>query len=267
VAGAVKLRIRRRFLVVLLVPVASACWSDSNDSRSATAGLPALRQDLEANEWVLDRSASSLSVDDDNPITLVIRDDAISGTGPCNTYRGQFDLDDDSVEISDLAFTRRACADSTMEAEDEFFRSLAASDSVEVSDDRLVLRDGGRLVFEKFDVEEAILGPWPIVDVAAGDAIVSVIPGTDPTLTFDNDGNLALTTGCNSGGGSWMLDGDVLTIDRTRLTLKACAEPTGVMEQEASLVSALESSARVEVAPNELIILDDQGSIVLVAAR
>jgi heat shock protein HslJ len=261
----VNLGIPRRLLVVVLVPVVGACWSDSNDSRSATAGLPTLRQDLEANEWVLDRSATSLSLDDDNPITLVIQDDAISGIGPCNTYRGRFELDGDTVEISDLALTQRACVPSTMEAEDEFMRALAASDSVEVSDDRLVLSDGGRLVFEKFDAEEAILGTWPIVNVAAGDGIVSVVPGTDPTLTFD-DGTLGMTTGCNTGGSSWMLDGDVLTIDRMRLTLKACAEPA-VMEQEASLIAALESSARVELAPNELILLDDHGSIVLVAAR
>jgi heat shock protein HslJ len=130
-----------------------------------------------------------------------------------------------------------------------------------------VLSDGGRLAFEKFDADQALLGVWPIVNIASDGSLVSVIPGTEPTVTFDSDETFALTTGCNTGGGSWELDGDVLTTDEMLLTLKQCADPPGVMAQEAALVSALESSARVELAPNELMILDGEGSVVLIAAR
>jgi heat shock protein HslJ len=68
-------------------------------------------------------------------------------------------------------------------------------------------------------------------------------------------------------GSSWELDGDGLTIGPPRTTLMACVEPPGVMGQEAALQLALESAARVEVAPRALTILDAEGAIVLDAVR
>ena len=260
-------RIRPSVMAATIVVALGGCWSDDNDSRSATAGLPTLRQDLEANEWVLDRADSSLTVDDTAPVTLGIAGDAVSGSGPCNVYRGEFDLDGDEVEITDLVTTRRACEASTMEAEAEFLAALESSTRVGLDDDRLVLSDGGRLVFDPFDTDEAIAGAWSVVDTAVDDGIVSVLPGSAPTLTFDADDTLVLTTGCNTASGSWALDGDRLTVDPMRVTLKHCDDPAGVMEQEAALIAAVESSDRVELAPDGLTLLDDQGLIVLLAKR
>jgi len=144
----------RVLLSAVLIVLASACWDDDNDSRLATYGLPTLRQAIEDNDWVLDRADSSLTIDDDNPVTLSIRGDSISGMAPCNTYQGTFDLDGDDVEIRDIARTLRACEDRTTEAEDEFFRALEASETVHVADDRLVLTNGGiRLSFQKSDAD------------------------------------------------------------------------------------------------------------------
>jgi hypothetical protein len=51
------------------------------------------------------------------------------------------------------------------------------------------------------------------------------------------------------------------------VTLKLCAEPAGVMEQEAALVHALEAAARVQVTPNLLTVFDSADRIVIVANR
>jgi heat shock protein HslJ len=140
--------------LAMSVTALSACgWNDAVDSRSATAGVPSTRVDIEAHEWVLQRSDSSLGVDDENPVTLTVRDDVVSGAAPCNTYRAGFDLDDDddSVRISDVALTRRACEESTMRAEDEFVAALEAVDHVNVDhdDDHMTLtgEDDVRLAF------------------------------------------------------------------------------------------------------------------------
>ena len=71
--------------------------------------------------------------------------------------------------------------------------------------------------------------------------------------------------GCNDGGGGWELDGHDLTIGPLLHTMKACEQPEGVMEQETAIYAALDASARVEVAPGSLTILDDAGHIVLTA--
>jgi heat shock protein HslJ len=260
---------------------APACgWNDAVDSRSATAGLPTIRQDLEEHEWLLERGDSSLTVDDDNPVTLSVSGDDVSGMAPCNAYRATFDLGGDlgdgGVDISDIVLTRRACEASTMRAEDEFVAALEAVDQVSVDedDDRMTMTgddDAVRLTFGSYDAEELLATTWDIVSVNTGDAIESVLPGTEPTVTFESGdeagGDVILETGCNTAAGSWELDGHELSVDRLRITLKECLEPEGVMDQEAALVRGLEAADRVEIVPGELTVLDADGSITLVAVQ
>jgi heat shock protein HslJ len=274
------MRVPRLSLLAVTVVLAAAAgcgWNDAVDSRSATAGLPSIRLDLEEHEWVLDRADSSLTVDDDNPVTLSVTGDDVSGTAPCNAYRGTFDLGgelgDGGVEISDIVLTKRACEAATMRSEDEFIAALEAVDHVSVGedDDRMTLTnqdDGGvRLAFRAYDADELLATTWDIVNVDTGDAIESVLPGTEPTVAFDPDGNVTLETGCNTAGSSWELDGHELTVESMRVTLMACPEPEGVVDQEAALVRALESADRVEIAPGELVVLDADGRITLVAVE
>lgn len=266
--------------VAAVMVLAAGCgWNDDVDSRAATAGLPSIRADIEAHEWLLDRDDSSLTVDDDVPVTLSVSGDTVSGRAPCNTYRGNFELGaDGSVEITGLALTRMACPGSAMEAEDEYVAALEQVDhaAVEVDEDgrddrdRLVLTgdDGVRLVFRSIDADELLVGgEWEIVSVARDDAIESAITGTDPTVTFSEDGTLLLLTGCNNAGGEWELDGDEMSIEVGPRTMMACEDPPGLTAQENALVAALDATARIEIAPGSLTLLDEDGLIVLVAVQ
>jgi heat shock protein HslJ len=264
---------RPLILPLAMMTAAAGCgWNDAVDSRAATAGLPDTRQLVEEHDWVLDRADSSLTVDDDNPVTLSVVDDVVSGTAPCNTYRGEISLgSDDSVEITDLALTLRDCGDPTMEAETEFIAALEAVDSVDVDEDdneRLVLHaDDVRLVFRTYDADELLVGTWTITNVATGDTIDSVLDGTEPTVTFTDDGDVSMETGCNTATSTWELDGHALSIGAVGITQMSCDSPDGVMDQEAALVAALEAADRVEIAPGALTIIGDDGAITLVAVR
>jgi heat shock protein HslJ len=269
---------RRRFarwgalaLVGALAVVATGCASRNSevDSLSATYGLPSTRVSIEAEDWLLVPTRSSLPGMDHYPVTLTVADDRVSGTAPCNTYRGDFRLDGDSVDISHVAATAKACRASVMGAETRYLASLTVVTRVHVTDDRLTLTNdhGVRLKYRSFDATERLIGEWPIVNVTRGTAIEGVVPGTDPSVTFHDDGNVTLATGCNTASGSWALDGDQLTVDPLRQTRKSCPEPEGVTAQEASLTKGLESAARVEVAPRRLTILNGRGEIAIVAIR
>ena len=265
-------------VAVAALGVAGCGWDDDVDSRAATAGLPSTQADVEAHDWVLDREDSSLPTDDDSPVTLSVDGDRVSGQAPCNTYRGTVEVGhDDSIEISDLALTRMACPGSAMAAEDELVAALETVDHVEVDvddegrddGDRLTLTgpDGLRLAFRSFDSDELLVGTWEVVNVHRGSAIESTAPGTEPTVTFDEGGRLAVVTGCNDGGGEWELDGDELSIGALLHTMMACDDPPGVMEQETAIYAALESAARVEVTPGSLTVLDGEGRIALEAVE
>jgi heat shock protein HslJ len=267
--------VRPLVLATFVTVVAAGCgWNDAVDSRTATAGLPTTRQLVQEHDWVLAPADSSPTVEDENPVTLSVVDDDVSGMAPCNAYRGDISIGDisigdDSVEIDDIAVTQRDCGGPTMAAEDQFIAALEAVDTVDVDEDdndRLVLHDDDvRLVFRSYDADQLLTTTWSIVNVAIGGTIESVLPGTEPTLTFAEHGDLAMATGCNTVTTSWDLDGHALSIDQPRPTDRTCTNPAGVMDQEAALVNALESADRVEIAPGELTILDADDSITLVA--
>lgn len=96
---------------------------------------------------------------------------------------------------------------------------------------------------------------------------MGAIDGTNPTLTFDAGGNAILQSGCNTARTTWKLDGSRLTIEPASQTRMQCDQPAGAMSQEAALIAALESAARVDISPDSLTILDDKGLIALIATR
>ncbi len=269
--------LRRRWAVTALLVAGAAagagCGSDEAVDSGGAAAAPASQQDLEAHEWLLDPEDSSVEGGDAGPVTLSFGDGEVAGVAPCNAYRGTLTVGDDgSIGISDVAATLQACEEAVMAAEDEYLAALGSVDEASLSgddDDRLALTGEGdvRLAFRAIDAEELLTGTWEILSVNTGDSIDSVIIGTEPTVTFDPDGTLLLVTGCNDASSSWTLDGDELEVEPMRLTCQACAEPAGVMDQEAALVAALESAATVQVAPGELVLLDDDGLIALQARR
>lgn len=264
----------RRHLVLLGVAAAlvgAACSPTENDSLVATYGLPDLQQSLIAHEWLLDQSDSASS-GAANPVTLAFDDDnTLSGVGHCNSYWGNYTLDEDSneIEITDLAQITRACEPELMDAEQEFLAALAGTHTADVTDrDRLLLdSDKGELVFDAFDIETEIVGTWSIVNLATGNALQSPIEGTDPTLTVNEDNTVVVQTGCNSLHSTVTLDHQDVSFATGAQTLMACEGPDDLSAQEASLAAVLNSADHIDLSPQSLTLLDESGSILLIATR
>jgi heat shock protein HslJ len=256
-----------RLGAVVALAVATACALPAADTRSETYGVPSERNTIEGSHWVLDRADSSLRLPDDHPVTLAVDGDQARGVGPCNAYRSGFSLDGSAVSFTGITTTLAACAPVTMAAEREYTRALGAVDTVATSTDRLVLTGpaGIRLAFAGGDHGARLVGRWAVVNVATGDALTSVVLGTVPTVTFSDDGRVALDTGCNVGTGAWRQEGRSLTIEPLTLTARRCEEPPGLMAQESALVRALESTTRAEVTPTTLTLLGTDDTTKLIA--
>jgi heat shock protein HslJ len=266
------LRIMAASAVAVVLLATSGCGGDRADTRSETAGMPSILQDLQDDHWVLDQAASTPRIHSDQAVTLVFADRAVHGDGPCNAYRADLDIDQDSVEddsisISHLISTQRACDD--QRAETAYFAALQAVTKVDVDheDGRLVLTGpaGVRLEFDTFDATDLIVDTWKVVGLATGDALSTPIASTEPSLTFSEGGDLSVVTGCNRASGSWELDGNEMSIGPLATTKKLCPEPDGVMAQEAAMLKALESVVRAEIAPDRLTLLARHEVIALVA--
>lgn len=145
--------------LLLAALVLTACETpvEGNDSRSATAGMPNLTQELQAQKWRLVWTDSSVATRVTNRVTLRFAGDEVFGQAPCNAYRGRFttDIDNWTVTITDVSTTKKACAARVMRAEREYLRALVQVRDVEFSDGYFdVVIDnstGDRLSYEAYD--------------------------------------------------------------------------------------------------------------------
>lgn len=90
-----------------------------------------------------------------------------------------------------------------------------------------------------------------------------VVP--EPTLEFQTD-TLGGNAGCNSYGGSYKTQGEMIQIGALRSTLMACADEQA-MAQESAFLEALQNARMFEVRDDRLSIIYGQGQGQLVFAR
>jgi heat shock protein HslJ len=86
--------------------------------------------------------------------------------------------------------------------------------------------------------------------------------GTEVTATF-LQGQLAGSAGCNRYTGTYQVNGDALTLSQPASTRMFCADPPGVMDQEAAYLASFGRVARYALAANQLILFDASGAVVL----
>ncbi|MBP1929632.1 heat shock protein HslJ [Methanolinea mesophila] len=74
------------------------------------------------------------------------------------------------------------------------------------------------------------------------------------TLQFSPDGTLQGNSGCNQYTAAYTVEGELITIGTLTSTERSCAEPSGIMGQEAEFLSRLSNTTRYHVSDNYLIL-------------
>jgi uncharacterized lipoprotein YbaY len=144
---------------------------------------------------------------------------------------------------------------------------LASSVGYSREADRLVLQlaDGaGSLVFDP-QVELPLVGSsWLVRAVNNGrQGVVSVALGSTITVSFDSEGRISGSAGCNPYTAEFSLQGDALEIGATSATRKVCSEPERVMQREAEFLIALGTVARFEQRGERLQLRTADGALAL----
>jgi heat shock protein HslJ len=94
----------------------------------------------------------------------------------------------------------------------------------------------------------------------------TVLPGGGVTAIFTAaeepaSGRLAGRAGCNQYSASFTLSGkDALKVSAAIATRMFCGEPSGIMEQEAAFLKALEAVSRYRIEGEKLHLSDDAGA-------
>ncbi|MDI6025913.1 META domain-containing protein [Corticibacterium sp. UT-5YL-CI-8] len=104
-------------------------------------------------------------------------------------------------------------------------------------------------------------GDWRIEEIGGS----AVVTESEPSLFFDPDGNINGNASCNRFLGQFTLTGEGLTISETGASMMMCDQP--LMEQERSLLAALQAVRRFEVVSAERVRLLGDDNRTLVSIR
>jgi heat shock protein HslJ len=227
-----------RLVVPLVIAVSSAaCGGGSGSTSDDLAPLN--------GDWVLTAGSDAdgpLDLGDgDVEVTLTI-DGSAWGGQVCNIYGADgVDVDDGSVRIGDVSRTEMGCLDDRlMVAEDRYLTAFVEVSSYALTEGELRLTgDGTELVYAPVAAEadaDLIGTVWLLDTVITGtgpEASVSSVVGGAATLELAADGSYTFGTGCNSGGGSYELDGDRLVFPQgaSGATEVGCEGELGAQEE------------------------------------
>lgn len=109
---------------------------------------------------------------------------------------------------------------------------------------------------------------WDVTGYAdGGEEPQRVLGGSELTLEFSADGRVTGSAGCNRLTGSYTVTGGGIGFEGVATTRRMCAEPAGVMAQEAAFLRALGAATAVRTYGDRLELRGEDGALLVSATR
>jgi heat shock protein HslJ len=167
----------------------------------------------------------------------------MGGFTGCNYYGGPYTLDGGTLELGEIEMTLIGCPPPVAAVESAFLAALERVAGWRIEDDELVLLDADEAEVLRFEAGTPV-GSWQATGFVRGEDFRNVIPGAEITATFTEEGELRGGAGCNTYRSTFTTEGISIAISPPASTKKFCAQPEGVMQQEAEYLQVLSSAAR-----------------------
>jgi heat shock protein HslJ len=103
---------------------------------------------------------------------------------------------------------------------------------------------------------------WQLRAIESAGVETPALDSVAVTLLFGEGSAVGGSSGCNTYVGSYSVDGGAITFSRVVMTLKACADPA-VMTQEQTYLRALQAAETIAVFEGQLVLTFDGGNGVL----
>jgi heat shock protein HslJ len=107
----------------------------------------------------------------------------------------------------------------------------------------------------------SLIGLWILTSYGTADAVSSALADVEANLTFNEDGTVTGTSGCNKFGGQFTVEGDQITFNEIVSTLKLCDTP--LMGQEEAMQQVLSGTATYMIEGNTLTLTNNDMVLVL----
>jgi len=253
---------RGRFRMELIATLFAVCgWP--------TIGASADSPPLDGTGWLL-TSLGGRAPPTEATATARFDGGRVQGTNGCNRYSAPVVIHGANVEISPkAATTNMACAPDLMKLADAFMMALVSARSYRISSHQLELLGADGTVLATFAAQsQSLTGTsWRVTGINNGrGGVVSLVAGTNVTMSFATGGKVAGSGGCNDYTSTYTQHGGKLTFASAATTRRMCAE-AGVMEQEQAFLKALESAATARIEVNGLELRTADGALALSLVR
>lgn len=179
--------------------------------------------------------------------TLTFQDGRVGGNAGCNNFSADYAVEGQQLTVGQGMSTMMACIEPIMAQEQALLANLSQAASYAITEGQLQIldTDGNALLSFEQQLAASLTGViWQATNYNNGrEAVVNVLDGTEITALFGEDGALSGSAGCNNYMTGFTVDDNQIRIEPAATTMMMCAEPAGVMEQEAEYVMALETAA------------------------
>jgi heat shock protein HslJ len=228
-------------------------------------------QDLTSKIWLLSELNGKAPITGTGITAEFDQDGKVSGSSGCNNYSTSYTVDGNQLAFGEqMASTLMACPEPIMEQERDYTQALGDTDTYEISNDELTLKDTNGNELARFDaVDQSLEGTsWQVMSYNNGKGgVTSLIIGTEISAIFGEDNRLTGNSGCNSYFAEYETDGDNIGIGTAGSTEMACLEPEGVMEQEQQYLAALQTAATYKIDGLNMEMRTSEGSLVAAFQR
>jgi heat shock protein HslJ len=231
-------------LLVACGPSEKDAGPPSDESR-ATLSLPT----AVVWKWVGVRGGDPVSVEMPGRYTLEFHADGrYSVRADCNSGSGAWSFEQGVLELQPGPMTLASCGPETLDQ--RFLQLLSTVTSFATEEGRLLLMLGdgaSSMTFEAMRDVGLVGSSWLVRAYNNGrEAVVSVLGESQLDLTFQEDGTVTGSAGCNRFNASYAIEAGHLTIGPVAATRKMCP-PEELMAQETAFLAALQSVATFEI--------------------
>lgn len=263
------------FLIIVAACLVSVGYSGGTGTPPEDASLVA--EPLAGTAWNLvafraDNGSVAAPLPGAQPLIIFGDSGTLSGSAGCNLYAAAYRINGSGIKVEPVAATGAypAKAQDLMQQESRYRELLVAAASYRIEDERLVLfGPSGRelLVFTRAEEPESVplLGTeWQLARYSSvGSTVVSPVPGTCINLTFDPDGTLSGSAGCNAYSAPYRINETGIAVERIIVTKASATEPAGIMEQETAYLDLLRTAAGYRIVGDTLVFIDANGRAIL----
>ena len=194
-------------------------------------------------------------------------DGTVSGSAGCNGLGGDYTVEGDQITFGEFVSTAMACDDPIMAQEQAAFRVMTGAATYKIEGDTLTITSNDMVLVltrGSLSTEEpavSLIGMWKLTSYGAGDVTSSALADVEANLTFNEDGTVTGTSGCNEFGGNYTVEGDQITFKEFVSTLMLCDTP--LMGQEEAMYQVLTETATYQIDGNTLTITNNDRVLVL----